>query len=194
MGAVQVGLKDFHIAILKKDDETGVDYEVPIKAAPIVKAKINPKSSTLKIPADDGTYEIIEAFDDVDVEIEVADFPLKMQAMVLGHKLQNGVMIENANDTAPYVAIGFKSKKSNGKYRYLWLLKGKFAIFADEYETQGDKPKPQSPKLKGTFVKRISDEDWRYKADEDEENFTSATATNWFKNVFNKAALTGAKN
>jgi hypothetical protein len=88
---------------------------------------------------------------------------------LLGHNinLSTGVETDSSSDSAPYVAIGFKSKKANDKYRYVWLLKGKFVESDDEFETGEDKPKFKTPKLKGTFVTR-TDGKWRYKADDDD--------------------------
>jgi len=47
------------------------------------------------------------------------------RSVLLGHSVTGGVLIKKSTDTAPYVALGFKSKKSNGSYRYVWLYKGK---------------------------------------------------------------------
>jgi len=58
-----------------------------------------------------------------------------------------GVLIESKDDLPPTIALGFKSKKNNGKYRYVWLLKGKFELVTDEYDTEAEKPKAQSAKL-----------------------------------------------
>ena len=76
------------------------------------------------------------------------------------------VLTYNHDDIAPYVALGFKIKKSNGKYRYVWLLKGKFDEVAEEAATQEDKAKFTTPKVKGTFMSR-EDGNWKYSADED---------------------------
>lgn len=186
MPGVQVGLKNLHYALLTKDDETGVTYGTPTKIAGAINAKISPKSNTETLYADDGPAETATALGEIEVEIEVSDLPLAVQAALFGHKLENGVLTKNASDTAPYVAIGFQSKKSNGKYRFVWLYKGKFELPEQEYQTAEDKPSFQTPKAKGTFIKRVFDNDYQVIGDEDETGFTAGAT--WFDKVYEKPA------
>lgn len=184
MKGIQVGLKDIYYAKLKTDDESGATYETPKKIAGAINAKISPKSNTETLYADDGPAETATALGEIEVEIEVADLPLTVQAELFGHTVEKGVLLKNADDTAPYVALGFKSKKSNGKYRFVWLYKGMFELPEQEYKTQEDKPTFQTPKAKGIFVKRQYDNAWQAIGDEDEAEFT-ASAT-WFDKVYEK--------
>lgn len=99
-------------------------------------------------------------------------------------------MLKKATDVAPYVALGFMSKKSNGQYRYIWLTKGMFALPDQEYATGEDKPKFQTPKLKGTFVKRAYDDLWQRIADEDHPDYVASIGANWFNSVEGTADTT----
>jgi phi13 family phage major tail protein len=188
MPGVQVGLKDLHYAILTKDDSTGVVYQTPVKIAGAINAKISPKSDTQTLYADDGPSETVTTLGEIEVEFEAKDLPLSVQAALLGHSISNGILIKNANDIAPYVALGFRSQKSNGKYRYVWLFKGRFETPEQEYKTKEDKPSFQTPKIKGTFVKRDFDNNWQIIGDEDEAGFTQANT--WFNAVVNVSADT----
>lgn len=80
------------------------------------------------------------------------------------------------------MAVAFRSKKSNGKYRFKWLLKGRFSLPAEEYKTQGDKPEFQTPVISGVFVKREFDGWWEVTGDEDMPGFTLADV--WFNKVY----------
>ncbi|BAU27633.1 phi13 family phage major tail protein [Aneurinibacillus soli] len=186
MAGVQIGLKDLYFALLVADDNTGTVYETPEKIAGAINAKIKPKSNTETLYADDGPSETATALGEIEVEIEVKDLPLAVQAKLFGHKLEKGVLIKSADDTAPYVALGFRSKKSNGNYRFVWMYKGKFELPEQEYQTGEDKPKFQTPKAKATFIKREFDNAWQAIGDEDETGFT-AKAT-WFTEVYEKPA------
>jgi phi13 family phage major tail protein len=186
MAGVQVGLKDLHFALLTKDDATGVTYGEPEKIAGAINAKISPKSNTETLYADDGPAETATALGEIEVEIEVKDLPLSVQAKLFGHTLENGVLTKNADDTAPYVALGFRSKKSNGKYRFVWLYKGRFELPEQEYKTGEDKPSFQTPKAKATFIKREFDNAWQAIGDEDETGFTAGAT--WFDQVYTKPA------
>jgi len=161
-----VGLENLVYA--KLTDEATKAYATPVKIAPVINAKIKPKINSAILYGDNRAVETVSALGEVEIELEVTDISLEVQAVLLGHDLDivTGVMTFNANDVAPYVAIGFKSKKANGKYRYVWLLKGKFKEFEDEYATTEDKVKFTTPKIKGTFLTR-EDGKWKYTADED---------------------------
>lgn len=185
--APSIGLKNLYYAILSStDDGQAVPvYNAPVKIAEAISAKIQSKMSTDVQWADDAPVEIIQATGAITVEFAVKDFPLYIQAAILGHTISAGTLVRKTTDIAPYVAIGFKSKKSNGKYRYIWLYKGKFEIIEQDYETLADKAKAQNPVLKGTFVKRIYDDAWQKIADEDETGYTASIGTNWFSYVDN---------
>lgn len=179
----QIGLRDIHIAILKTDTNTGVSYDIPVKLERAISAKLSPKSNSENIYSDDSVEDIITAFEGVDVEIEVNQLSLASRAKLQGAKVVKGVLIENKDDMPPTVALGFKSKKNNGKYRYVWLLKGKFELATDEYDTEGEKPKAQSAKLKGKFYSRDFDGNYRFICDEGIEGIDLTIISGWFTNV-----------
>jgi phi13 family phage major tail protein len=157
---IQIGLKDLHVALLIKDDGEGVEYNPPLKLSKVMGAKMSVKRNTETLYADDGPVETISVLGEIEVEIELANLSVKEQALLLGHNVENGVLIRNAKDHAPYVAMGFRSLKSTGKYKYVWLYKGKFEIPDEEYQTKEDKPKFQTAKMKATFIRREFDDNW----------------------------------
>lgn len=177
MAGLKIGMRDLYYAKLTKDDATGVTYETPTLIAGAISAKVSAKTDSVTLYADDGAFETASSLGEITVELELADLPLSVQADLLGHTLTNGVLEAKATDEAPYVAIGFRALKSNGKYRYYWLLKGRFEIPDDESQTKEDKVKFQTAKIKGTFVSRVYDGKWKLVGDEDETGFT---ATDWF--------------
>lgn len=181
--ARQIGLRDIHIAILKTDDATATTYDPPIKLERAISAKLSPKSNSDNIYSDDSVEDVITAFEGVDVEIEVNQLSLTSRAKLQGAKVVKGVLVENKDDIPPTIALGFKSKKNNGKYRFVWLLKGKFELATDEYDTEAEKPKAQSAKLKGKFFSRDFDGNYRFIADEDNEGVDQTIISSWFTAV-----------
>ncbi len=181
--ARQIGLRDIYVAKVTKDDGTGATYDTPAKLERAISAKLTPKTSSENIYSDDSVEDVILAFEGVDVEIEVNQLTLTSRALLQGAKVVDGVLIENKNDLAPTLAFGFRSKKSNGNYRYVWLLKGKFEITADEYDTEAEKPQPKSAKLKGSFFSRDYDGNFRFIADDDEVGIDPAIIAGWFTAV-----------
>jgi len=183
MAGVQVGLNSLYYAVLTSDTPLGATYNSPVAIAGAINAKISPKSNTETLYCDDGPDETVTSLGEIDVEFEAKDIDLNTQAALLGHSVTGGVLIKKSTDTAPYVALGFKSKKSNGSYRYVWLYKGKFALQEQEYQTAEDKPKFQTPKIKGTFIKRTFDNAWQKIGDEDHPDWAVSTGINWFTAV-----------
>src|SRR5690554_4624406 len=97
----QVGLKDLHFAILVEDSKDGLEYELPQPLIGAINATINPTVNTQDLYADDQLWVSVSALGRIDVEVETADLPLQTRAILGGHTLENGVLIEQATDTAP---------------------------------------------------------------------------------------------
>lgn len=180
LNGVRVGLRDIYYATLTSDGSSGAVYAAPVQIVGAISANINPNSSIETLYGDDGPLDTASQLGQISLEMNVADLTLSQQAVLLGHTApSNGVMIKKAADTPPWLAIGFKSKKSNGKYRYIWLLKGKFSQPELAHETQGDAVNFQTPTITGNFVKREYDDGWIKMGDEDETGGTNI-GTTWF--------------
>lgn len=177
----QVGLNDLHFAILTEDTKDTLTYEVPEPMVGAINATINPTVNTQELYADDQLWESISALGKIEVEIETADLPLKVRAKVLGNKYENGVLIESKDDVPPYLALGFKSLRKGGKYRYVWLLKGVAQPMGEEYTTKKDNVEHKTPVIRFTFMPRIFDGEWKRTADEDSDDFTGSET--WFEKV-----------
>jgi len=149
-------------------DEALNTYGAVIPVSPLINVKITPKVNTDNLYADNQAIETVSVIGEIDVEVEVSCLPLEVQAGFFGHTLDtvHGVLTHSVDDVVPYVALGFKIKKANNHYRYVWLLKGKFEEMPDEVATQEDKVKFSTGKIKGTFVSR-SDGNYKYSMDED---------------------------
>lgn len=179
----QVGLKNFHYALLKSDDETAVTYDTVKAIKGLISADIKPSASSETLYADDGPYEADTVLGDVTITIETADLSLEQQAELLGHTISKGVLVSKSSDKAPYVAIAFESGKSNGAIRYVKVLKVRFEEQQDSTKTQGNKVAFQTPKLEGKAVCRLYDGQWKRTADTDATEFDAKTATNWYKAI-----------
>lgn len=183
--ARQVGLRDLSIATLTKDDKVGVTYSVVEKLERSVSAKVTPKSNSEDLYSDDSIEDVAVNMSKIDVEIELNQLSIASRAKIFGSKRVNGILIENANDvtSAPYLALIFKSKKLNGAFRYVCLLKGKFELVGDDYNTQEEKIKTSTPKIKGTFMTRTFDENFRLMADSDDMGVNVLDLEKWFTTV-----------
>lgn len=182
MAGVRIGLKDLFYAKLLEDTTGAISYDTPTRLSKALTATITPTVNSATLFADDGPDETATSIGGIAAQFGIKDFTLDVQADVLGKQIANGVLIDSTSDVAPYVAVGFRSLKSDGSYRYVWLLKGKFSIPEDSYATKGDTPTFQTPTITANFVTRDYDGHWRLTGDDDQADFDGDT---WFDAVPN---------
>ncbi len=74
-----------------------------------------------------------------EVTLSVSAIPLDILAKITGQKYDEltGALIEGERETK-YFAIGYKTKKTNGDYVYVWRLKGTFNIPESTHATEND--------------------------------------------------------
>lgn len=74
-----------------------------------------------------------------EVTLSVSAIPLDRLAKITGQKYDEltGTLIEGERETK-YFAIGYKTKKTNGDYVYVWRLKGTFNIPESTHATEND--------------------------------------------------------
>lgn len=187
----RMGLRDISVAKVTTNTPTEYTTGQVKKLARSISAKVTEKKKTEKIYSDEGTEEVIEILESVEVEIEVNDLPPEDEALLKGCIFENGFLVDNQDDTANEIALGWRAKRTDKKYEFVWLYCGKFAEGATEtYETIEEKLKTQTPKLKGTFYPREKDGDWRIRVNESyllEEHSDAKTAiADWFSKVQEK--------
>jgi len=175
-----IGLRDVYYAKLLTDPVEGTPtYATPKHIAGAISANVNPNSSSATLFADDGPSDTAATLGEISLELNMKDLDLATQAELLGHTLDNGVLKKKGADVPPWVAVGFRTLKSNGSYRYYWLNKGKFATPEEDLQTKGDSIEFQTPTITGSFVKRDSDDEWQRQADSDDTE-SAAAITKWF--------------
>jgi phi13 family phage major tail protein len=124
--------------------------------------------------------EVASTLGEIGLELNVANLTNATLAALLGHEVVSGKLVKKASDVAPWLALGFRSLKSNGNYKYVWLVKGKFAPSTEDHTTKGDTVEFQTPTINGSFVKRDFDDIYQMQGDEDDAEFTEDMAAQWF--------------
>lgn len=182
---VPIGVSDLYYALLIDDPLSGTAvYQTPKRIPGVISANVNPNGSNDTLFADDGPYETASTIGQISLELNVADLSIEMQAELLGHTIVAGILMRKSSDVPPWVAIGFKSLKSNGKYRYTWLNKGKFALPEQANKTKGDSIEFNTPTISGSFVKRECDNEWERHTDEDCLDYMPIVGSQWFNNPY----------
>ncbi|CAM4416684.1 major tail protein [Bacillus manliponensis] len=188
MSKLLYGLDMFHLSELTADTVAGVTYEKPDHLPGGVSVKVDPKTESETIFADNGPYAVLNSMGDIDVEIEVVDLPLPMQKKIFGQTEENGVYFSSINDVTMELALGFRAKLSTGGYRYYWFLKGKSELLPIEGKTAEGKVTPQTSKLKMKFMPLQFNGRWKGEA---EDGGTFTKGANWFKQVvYQESVLT----
>lgn len=178
-----VGLKDIHYAILTSDDSTGAVYATPKVLAPAKSVQVTTTTNSATQYADDGPVATASQIGSTEVQIGVTDIPMEVLAEILGQTVDaNGVLNYDQTKVAPYLALGFRGTKENGKSRFVWLFKGRFQIPEENWQTKEDTPAFQEPTITGTFIRREYDKLFKVVGDEDVSGF-NASAT-WFDAVY----------
>jgi len=194
MASTRIGVSNFHYAKMTTEETlTSLPtYSTPKSAPGLMSANINPNASIDTLFADDGPFETAATNGQIEVEIQKNALSTENKVDLLGKTVDSkGGIVSSDTDIPPWVAIGFKSLKSNGKYRYIWLYKGKFSDPEDNNETKGDSINWQSDTITGNFVKLMYEytsggktiRPWKYEMDEDDETADATTISGWFNSV-----------
>lgn len=186
----RVGLDSLYIAEVTQDDSLGYVADTPEYFAPAAEATQEPSSSFEIQFADDQPYDVMTGEGETKVNLTVTGLPLAMLAKITGRAFDatTGRMYDNGG-SAPYVALSFRSKKTNGSYRYVQFLKGVFSMPKEDAKTKADKSEAQTVQLVYTAIRTVhkwslgggvTDSVKRVVGDTDTDAFS---ATGWFSQV-----------
>lgn len=158
----KIGVQNFLFGILTEASDGTASYGAGIKPGKAVSCSVSISSNDAKLYADDGLAESDTSFQSGTVSIEVDNADLTTQATLLGHTISGDEMIRNANDTAPYVALGrIVTKMVNGNYQYKveFLNKVKFSEPSQENTTKGESVEFGTTTLEG-IVSTLANGNW----------------------------------
>lgn len=146
--------------------------------------QINKLRSSLR----DGASEIVKEFKSGTLSLGIDDIGSAAASDLTGATIdKNKVLISASEDGGDPVAVGFRAKKSNGKYKYYWLYRVKFGIPATNLATKGDSITFSTPTIEGTILRRNKADaggKHPWKAEALEGDVTAAAITNWYKEVY----------
>ena len=159
-----IGLDKLYYAKITEDAGGEETYASPVQLAKAMTAELSVELAEATLYADDGAAEIVKEF-------------------------KNGVVVSASEDGGEPVAVGFRAKKSNGKYKYFWLYRVKFGIPATNLATKGDSITFSTPTIEGTILRRNKPDakgahPWKAEVTEGDTTVTAATISNWYKTVY----------
>lgn len=133
----RIGVDMLFYAKVISDNAEGTVYGTPVRLEGVNNIGYNPNTQSASYDADDGTYVSYSADGEVQTTLEVANLDPTIYADIMGLKMEGGIIKEGASDNAPEIAIGFRSQKSDGSYRFIWITKGKCQKQQENYTTKG---------------------------------------------------------
>lgn len=185
-----IGLDKLFYAKITEDELGNETYGTPTQLAKAMKADLTIELAEASLFADDGEAENVKAFKSGKLSLGVDDIGMETAKELTGASVDNnGVLVSSENDLAPYVAVGFRALKSNGKYRYFWLYRVKFAAPSTNLQTKGDSITFQTPTIEGTVMRRnkvdgAGKHPWKAEVTEGTTGVTEKTITSWFASVY----------
>lgn len=185
-----IGLDKLFYAKITEDNDGNETYATPVQLAKAMTADLSVELAEATLYADDGAAEIVKEFKSGTLSLGLDDLGGAVASDLTGSTIDNnGVVISAAEDGGTPVAVGFRAKKSNGKYRYFWLYRIKFGIPATALATKGDSITFNTPTIEGTIMRRNKVDGkgkhpWKAEVTEGDSGVTAATITNWYKEVY----------
>ena len=185
-----IGLDKLYYSKITEDASGNETYATPVTLAKAVSAELSVELAEATLYADDVAAEIVKEFKSGTLTLGVDDIGINVAADLTGAQIdKNKVLISGGQDAGSPVAIGFRAKKSNGKYKYYWLYRVKFGIPAASLATKGDSITFSTPSIEGTVLCRNKPDangkhPWKAEVTEGDAGVTAATINDWYNSVY----------
>lgn len=188
-----IGLDKLYYAPITEGENEEETYGTPVQLAKAISAELSVELAEATLYADDGASEIIKEFKNGTLSLGVDDIGTATAAALTGVSVDNNnVVISASEDGGSPVAVGFRARKSNGKYKYYWLYHVKFGVPATNLATKGDSITFSAPTIEGTVLRRNKPDisgkhPWKAEVTEDDTGVTQSVISGWYDAVYEPA-------
>lgn len=181
-----IGVKNLTVFPLTKDGSDATQYGSPLKLAESIYIDLTPKIAKGVLYGDDRPVDVASELTGYEMKINVVDLTPEQYAQLFGSKKDSkGGIAVTTNDSSPYFAVAFESKKHNGKTMYLVLHKVKFSPPQSEHKTKEENIQYTTQSIEGEAIARESDKSLMYFLEGSEENKT--VVQEWYTSPQKKA-------
>ena len=183
-----IGLDKLYYSLITEDANGNETYDTPVQLAKAISADLSIEVNEAILYADDGQAAAVKEFKNGTISLGIDDIGKSVAAALCGATIdKNGVLISRSEDVTQYVAIGFRARMANGKYKYYWLYRVLFGIPTANLATKGDSISFQTPTIEGTIFRRNKVDakglhPWKAELTEDGTNAT--TIASWYTSVY----------
>ncbi len=189
-----IGLDKLYYAPITEDSNGQETYGTPCILAKAMSAELSVELNEAILYADDGAAEVVKEFKSGTLSLGIDDIGAAVASELTGATIDsNGVVVSTSEDGGKPVAIGFRAKKSNGKYRYYWLYRVKFGIPATNLQTKGDSISFSTPTIEGTIMRRNKPDysgkhPWKVEVTEGASGVNDTIIGTWYTTVYEPVA------
>ncbi len=185
-----IGLDKLYYAKITEDESGEETYGTPTSLAKAMTVDLSVELAEATLYADDGAAEVVKEFKSGTLTLGIDDIGVQAAQDLTGAKIDtNKVLISTSEDGGAPVAIGFRAKKANGRYRYFWLYKVKFGIPATNLTTKGESITFSTPTIEGTVLRRNKldgqgKHPWKAEVYEDATGVAASVISGWYNEVY----------
>ena len=133
------GVDQFHIALVSQDDKTGYVTETPVYFQPVQEIGKSTDSSSEAHYYDNKALIVVnsESADTISITMTVPTLAQLAQLTGKSFDPTTGMYVDGERNNQ-YYAISYRTKGTDGKYRYVSRLKGTFNIPEETVQTEDD--------------------------------------------------------
>ena len=185
-----IGLDKLYYSKITEDANGDETYGKPQSLAKAMTAELSVELAEATLYADDGAAEVVKEFQSGTLTLGVDNIGLSVAADLTGATIdKNNVLVSASEDGGDPVAVGFRAKKANGKYRYFWLYRVKFGIPATNLTTKGESIEFSTPSIEGTVLRRnkvdsLGNHPWKAEVSEDDTGVPEDVISGWYTDVY----------
>ncbi len=185
-----IGLDKLYYATITENEHGEETYATPKPLAKAISAELSIEVAEAILYADDGASEVVKEFKNGTLTLGIDELGSAVASELTGATVDgNGVLVSASEDGGKPVAIGFRAAKANGKYKYFWLYRVKFALPATSLATKSDSITFQTPTIEGTITRRnkldaMGKHPWKAEATEGDTGLGAKVISGWYKTVY----------
>jgi phi13 family phage major tail protein len=186
---IPVGITNFHIAKVTKNDRTGLEHDTPKPAFNVVTVQPTIEFSGTALDASNKRIRSDREPTAVRLAFVVDRIDPVIEAEVLGHRVDtNGVMIVSESDEAPEYAVLYERTLDNGKVQFICYPVGKFEEPTGNQETRRKGTKNYQTTNLEFYATLPDNGELYYKMSEETPGYSETTAAAWYTEVYKPVA------
>ena len=188
------GLKNLVYAKITSESTLETIYDEVKPLGPAMALGIVPSVNRGNLRADDGVLFSDSSKGPIAVTLNTAYLEKEVEADILGKTIHpNGLISDNKDDNAPYIAIGGQAEDARGGSEFFWIYRVKLAPAEENKETKQETPAYQTPNLTGEAIPRLHDGEEKAKLwSEDPTVEDESIFDNWYEEVIDPTWIAAA--